>query len=56
MNITTLKELCKNRIAYLEGQRDNALAVGDAETYTLIDNDILATKVTLSQLETIPIE
>lgn len=50
MKITELKELIINRIANLNQQRAQAFIMGDIISVERLDNEIIETELTISQL------
>lgn len=50
MKITELKELMINRIANLNQQRAQAFIMGDIISVERLDNEIIETELTISQL------
>jgi hypothetical protein len=53
MTISQLIEMCERRIAYLNGVRGSAAAIGDIQQLEQIDAQLAETQQTLNHLQTL---
>lgn len=53
MTVQKLIQMAERRIVYLEQNKINAEAIGDADAVARIDSDIAETQATLNQLRTL---
>jgi hypothetical protein len=51
MTLSDLLKLAQSRLAYLNGQRADAVAIGDADAIARLDVEIGDTQTTIAQLQ-----
>jgi hypothetical protein len=53
MTISDLLKFAQNRLAYLNGQRADAVSVGSAESIERLDREIAETQATITALQSL---